>query len=103
MGVSSYDHVMIRANDGNQGLKMMVIMLMFIGLDLRKGAFQTLLARAMWAEAQIAILWGLLGIYRVRIADLEFRAKGRLEQCERGWIHDMARIRRLEEYLGIVQ
>ncbi|GKA46689.1 hypothetical protein Tco_0739572 [Tanacetum coccineum] len=54
-------------------------------------------------EAQIAILWGLLGIYRVRIADLEFQAKDRLEQCERGWIHDMARIRRLEGYLGIGQ
>ncbi|GJY30344.1 hypothetical protein Tco_0413839 [Tanacetum coccineum] len=69
----------------------------------RVGTFQTLRARAMWAEAQIAILWGLLGIYIVRIADLEFRAEDRLEQCERGWIHDMARIRRLEEYLGIGQ
>ncbi|GKF38531.1 hypothetical protein Tco_0118592, partial [Tanacetum coccineum] len=37
----------------------------------------------------------------VRISDLKFRAADvefRLEQCERGWIQDSARIRRLEEH-----
>ncbi|GKG65913.1 hypothetical protein Tco_0689104, partial [Tanacetum coccineum] len=56
--------------------------------------------------AQVAVLRGLLGIFRVRIMDLEFRAEDaedRLEQCELGWIHDRARIRRLEEHLGIRQ
>nr|GFA59603.1 hypothetical protein [Tanacetum cinerariifolium] len=35
--------------------------------------------------------------------DLEFRADDvefRLDQCERGWIRDSARIKRLEEHLG---
>ncbi|GKE57068.1 hypothetical protein Tco_1496253 [Tanacetum coccineum] len=65
---------------------------------------KTLLARAMWVEAQVVVLRGLHGIFRVRIMDLEFRvedAEDRLEQCEHGWIHDKARIRRLEEHLGI--
>ncbi|GJX15128.1 hypothetical protein Tco_0206886 [Tanacetum coccineum] len=65
---------------------------------------ETLRAKGVRAEAHVAALRGLLGISRVRIADLEFRvedAEDRLEQCERGWIHDRARIRRLEEHLGI--
>nr|GEY23458.1 putative reverse transcriptase domain-containing protein [Tanacetum cinerariifolium] len=39
-----------------------------------------------------------------RILDLEFRADDvefRLDQCERGWIRDSARIKRLEEHLGM--
>ncbi|GJU84271.1 hypothetical protein Tco_1291817 [Tanacetum coccineum] len=62
--------------------------------------------RAMRAKAQVVVLRGLLRISRVRIADLEFRAEDaedRLEQCEREWIHDRARIRRFEEHLGIRQ
>nr|GEW20177.1 hypothetical protein [Tanacetum cinerariifolium] len=65
---------------------------------------KTLRARAMWVEAQVAALPVLLGIARIRIMDFEFRAEDaddRLEQCECGWIHDKAHIRRLEEYLSI--
>ncbi|GJV23122.1 hypothetical protein Tco_1375817 [Tanacetum coccineum] len=65
---------------------------------------ETLHVIAMWAEAQVAVLQGLLGIAIVRIMDLEFRGEDvedRLEQCELGWIHDRASIRRLEEHLDI--
>ncbi|GJY99394.1 hypothetical protein Tco_0516824 [Tanacetum coccineum] len=33
---------------------------------------ETLRAKGMWVEAQVAVLWDLLGIFRVRIIDLEF-------------------------------
>ncbi|GKA63909.1 hypothetical protein Tco_0763515 [Tanacetum coccineum] len=70
----------------------------------RRAGDRDLGVRGVRAEAQVAALRGLLGISRVRIVDLEFRvedAEDRLEHCERGWIHDRARIKRLEEHLGI--
>ncbi|GKD91868.1 hypothetical protein Tco_1371705 [Tanacetum coccineum] len=67
---------------------------------------EALRARAATAEANFAILRDVLWIAGVRMTDLEFRAQDaefRLHQCERGWIQDRARIRRLEEHLGIGQ
>nr|GEZ66113.1 hypothetical protein [Tanacetum cinerariifolium] len=67
---------------------------------------EALRARAASAEAHIAILHDVLWTAGVRMTDLEFRdedADFRLQQCERGWIQDRARIRRLEEHLGIGQ
>ncbi|GJX83631.1 hypothetical protein Tco_0333112 [Tanacetum coccineum] len=67
---------------------------------------EALRARAATAEANFAILRDVLWIAGVRMTDLEFRAEDaefRLHQCERGWIQDRARIRRLEEHLGIGQ
>nr|GEU35885.1 reverse transcriptase domain-containing protein [Tanacetum cinerariifolium] len=64
---------------------------------------ETLCTRAMWEEAHVAILRGLLRIIGVRTSDLEFRveeAEFRLKQCERGWIQDGVRIRILEEHLA---
>nr|GEW96346.1 hypothetical protein [Tanacetum cinerariifolium] len=57
---------------------------------------KTLYTKAMWGEAQVSILQGLLKITGVRIIDLEFQAEDaefRLERCECGWIHDSVRIR----------
>ncbi|GJW09960.1 hypothetical protein Tco_1575787 [Tanacetum coccineum] len=43
---------------------------------------ETLRARAMWAEVQVAVLQGLLGIIRVRIADLEIRVEDAEDKLE---------------------
>nr|GEY91458.1 homeodomain-like protein [Tanacetum cinerariifolium] len=67
---------------------------------------EALRARAASAEANVAILRDVLRIAGDRITDLEFQAEdteSRLHQCERGRIQDRARIRRLEEHLGIGQ
>nr|GEW92579.1 hypothetical protein [Tanacetum cinerariifolium] len=60
-------------------------------------------ARAASAEAHVAILHDVLRITGDRIGYLEFQvvdAEFRLHRCERGWIQDRARIRRLEEHLA---
>nr|GEV74416.1 RNA-directed DNA polymerase, eukaryota [Tanacetum cinerariifolium] len=65
---------------------------------------EALRARAARAKANVAILRDVLWIAGDRITDLKFQAEdteSRLHQCERGRIQDSARIRRLEEHLGV--
>ncbi|GKA17291.1 hypothetical protein Tco_0783309 [Tanacetum coccineum] len=56
-------------------------------IEFDEQEIETLHAKAIWAEVQVAVLHGLHGITGVRIADLEIRAEDaedRLEQRELG-------------------